>query len=291
MPRTEKKMKKILLILISLFLITACAHLPPAGKITYKESLYQYFVVAEGGSQGSINNLGEIVYITRTGMISTTRGRLKDTSYDKRFPRINDSGEVVYCGPAKPTGEGPWTVYSTARGRIASGFTPSINNLGEIVYIVEQADRLTIKSTTRSTLMNIKHRPAGYHLDINNKGEVVYKADNQIFSTTRGLITTVAGSPPSDITINNLGDIIYSSIKGVFYMDGTNLTAKLSKISTLSRFGGPVDVNDYGDFVFSLWFSGSDKSYLLLATQRPEYYENKYNSWKKFPDNKIPSAP
>jgi len=283
-------MKKILFILTSLFLITACAHLPPPGKITYKESLYQYFVVAEGGSQGSINNLGEIVYITSTGMISTTRGRLKDTFYDKRFPRINDSGEVVYCGPAKPTGEGPWTVYSTARGRIASGFTPSINNLGEIVYIVEQADRLTIKSTTRSTLMNIKYRPAGYHLDINNKGEVVYKANNQIFSTTRGLITTVAGSPPSGITINNLGDILYSNIKGVFYMDGTNLTAKLSKISKLSRFGGPVEVNDYGDFVFNLWFNETNISLLLLATQRPEYYEKKYKSWKKFPDYKIPSG-
>jgi hypothetical protein len=284
-------MKKILLILVSLFLITACAHIPPPGKITYKASLYEYFIVAEGGSQGSINNLGEIVYITRAGMISTTRGRLKDTSYDKRFPRINDSGEVVYCGPAKPTGEGPWTVYSTARGRIAYGFTPSINNSGEIVYMVEQAYRPTINSINRGTLVTIKNGPAGYHLDINNSGEVIYKVNNQIFSTTRGLITTVAGSAPSGITINNLGDILYSSIKGVFYMDGANLTAKLSKISTLSRFGGPVDVNDYGDFVFSLWFSGSDKSYLLLATQRPEYYENKYNSWKKFPDNKIPSAP
>jgi len=283
-------MKKNLLILVILFLITACAHIPPAGKITYKESLYQYFVVAEGGSQGSINNHGEIVYITKNGMISTTRGRLKDTSYDKRFPRINDSGEVVYCGPAKPTGEGPWTVYSTARGRIAYGFTPSINNSGEIVYIIEQAYRLTIQSTTRSTLMNIKHRPAGYHLDINNEGEVVYKANNQIFSTTRGLITTVAGSPPSGVTINNLGDILYSNIKGVFYIDGTNLTAKLSKISKLSRFGGPIDVNDYGDFVFSLWFNETNISLLLLATQRPGYYEKKYKSWKKFPDNKIPSG-
>jgi len=284
-------MKKILLILVSLFLITACAHIPPPGKITYKGSLYEYFIVAEGGSQGSINNLGEIVYITRAGMISTTRGRLKDTSYDKRFPRINDSGEVVYCGPAKPTGEGPWTVYSTTRGRIAYGFTPSINNSGEIVYMVEQAYRPTINSINRGTLVTIKNGPAGYHLDINNSGEVIYKVNNQIFSTTRGLIRTVAGSAPSGITINNLGDILYSSIKGVFYMDGANLTAKLSKISTLSRFGGPVDVNDYGDFVFSLWFNGSDKSYLLLATQRPEYYENKYNSWKKFPNNKIPSAP
>jgi len=284
-------MKKILFILVSLFLITACAHIPPPGKITYKGALYEYFVVAEGGSQGSINNLGEIVYITRAGMISTTRGRLKDTSYDKRFPRINDSGEVVYCGPAKPTGEGPWTVYSTARGRIAYGFTPSINNSGEIVYMVEQAYRPTINSVNRGTLVTIKNGPAGYHLDINNSGEVIYKVNNKIFSTTRGLITTVAGSAPSGITINNLGDILYSSIKGVFYMDGANLTAKLSKISTLSRFRGPLDVNDYGDFVFSLWFSGSDKSYLLLATQRPEYYENKYNSWKKFPNNKIPSAP
>ena len=159
------------------------------------------------------------------------------------------------------------------------------------MYMVEQAYRPTINSVNRGTLVTIKNGPAGYHLDINNSGEVIYKVNNKIFSTTRGLITTVAGSAPSGITINNLGDILYSSIKGVFYMDGTNLTAELSKISKLSRFGGPVDVNDYGDFVFSLWFSGSDKSYLLLATQRPEYYENKYNYWKKFPDNKIPSAP
>ena len=278
-------MKKILLALISLIFIISCAHTPPLDtKITYKESLYKFFIVVEGGSQGSINNLGEIVYINKTGITSTTRGRLKEASYDKRFPRINDSGEVVYCGPAKPTGEGPWTVYSTARGKIAYGFTPSINNSGEIVYVVEQAYRPTINSITRGTLVTIKHGPAGYHLDINNSGEVVYKVNNKIFSTTRGLITTTVGSAPSGITINNLGDILYSNVKGVFYMDGTNLTAKLSKASNFARFGGPVDVNDYGDFVFSLWFSGKDKSFLLLATQRPEYYENKYKPWKMFPE-------
>lgn len=272
--------------------MTSCAHVSPiSAKITYKESLYKYFVVAEGGSQGSINNLGEIVYITKTGMTSTTRGRLKIASYDKRFPRINDSGEVVYCGPAKPTGEGPWTVYSTVRGKIAYGFTPSINNAGEIVYVAEQAYRPTINSITRGTLVTINNGPAGYHLDINNSGEVIYKVNNQIFSTTRGLITTIVGSAPSGITINNLGDILYSNVKGVFYMDGTNLTTKLSKVSRFARFGGPVDVNDYGDFVFSLWFSGKDKAYLLLATQRPEYYERKYKSWKKFPEQNIPAVP
>ncbi|MEQ8163931.1 MAG: hypothetical protein ABRQ34_10450, partial [Smithellaceae bacterium] len=56
------------------------------------------------------------------------------------------------------------------------------------------------------------------------------------------------------------------------------------------RFGGPIDVNDYGDFVFSLWFNETNISLLLLATQRPEYYEKKYKSWRKFPDYKIPAG-
>ncbi len=281
-------MKNFLITLVSLVFLTSCAHVSPLGaKVTYKESLYEYFIVAEGSSQGSINNPGEIVYINKTGMYSTTRGRLKDASYGKRFPKVNDSGEVVYCGASKPTGEGPWLVYSTERGKIARGFTPSINNSGEIVYIAEQAYRPTIYSTIHGRLGPVNQGPVGYHLDINDSGEVIYKVNNQIFSTKRGLITTFAVDAPSGLTINNFGDILYSNIKGVYYVDGTNLTTKLSSISTLARFGGPVDVNDYGDFVFSLWCSGKDKSFLLLATQRPEYYENKYKSWKKLSGNKI----
>ena len=207
-----------------------------AQKSLIKSPLYAYFIVAEGSSQGSINNLGEIVYINKTGMYSTTRGRLKDASYGKRFPRINDSGEVVYCGASKPTGEGPWLVYSTARGKIARGFTPSINNSGEIVYIAEQAYRPTIYSTVHGRLVPVNHGPVGYHLDINNSGDVVYKVNNQIFSTKRGLITTFAADAPSGITINNSGDILYSNIKGVYYVDGTNLTTNLSRISKHARF-------------------------------------------------------
>ena len=287
----DKNMKKILITLIDLVFITSVAQASPLGaKITYKESRYEYFVVAVGGSQGSINNLGEIVYMTDAGMFSTTRGRLTKASHDKRFPRINDSGEVVYCGAAESSGAGPWTVYSTIRGKIALGFSPSINNLGEIAYVDEQAYKPTINSTTRGTLVTINPGPAVYHSDINDSGEVVYKVNNQLFSTTRGLLATIKEGGQGGATINKSGDVLYSNERGIFYTDGTNLTTRLSNISKIVRFGGPVDVNDYGDFVFGLWFSGKDKSFLMLATQRPKYYKRKYKSWNKFSGHNIPPA-
>ena len=282
-------MKKNMLILVAIILLSSVTHVSAVNAgIIYDASLYKYFVVAENASQGSINNLGEIAYMNYVGdkgfeLYSTVKGQLSTADWSTRFPRINDSGEIVYSGSAVPNGSGPWTVYSTVRGKVAYGFTPGINNLGEIVYSDEQAYYPTINSTTRGTLATFSSGHLIYYTDVNDSGEIVYKDGGQVVSTTRGVLATVKGGDQGGVTINNSGDVLYNSVGGgVRYMDGTDLITTLEGISPCIRFGGPVDINDYGDFVFGIWFNDEPGMYLMLATQRPDYYSSEFKYWDEY---------
>lgn len=260
----------------------------PAGAVEYNLSLYEFFVVADDSSiYSSINNLGEIVYekTTNTGsaIFSTTRGQLtygsyaNDTTYHARAPEINDLGEVVYWG-SSPNYGGPLTVYSTVRGVVATGSVASINNLGEIVYERSQFSPNSVISTTRGVLASFSGISSGYLPDINDSGEVVYSYENQIISTSRGQLTT-SGQNFSP-TINNFGDVLYTSRSGdndmyaVFYTNGTRLTdfTAYDKLWTYDT----VDMNDYGDFVFNLGYQKGNL--LVLATQRSDYYGQSFVS-------------
>ncbi len=273
-------MRAIKLAVACVAVVVATAGQVQAG-IIFDSTLYTFLDVSGPGSgQASINNLGEIVYksIDVSGnhqIISTTRGLLLTLPPRSalRFLDINDSGEVVYSAR---TG-GPFGVFSTVRGAItASGFEgvrPAINNLGEVSYLGPNG----IYSDIHGLVATVDN-PA-FYTDINDSGEIVYQDRDtsgfrQIFSTTRGQLTTSSGGNGGlAATINNDGDVVLTRNTSagdvfLFALDGTQLTSFSIKNSV-------IDMNDFGDIVFDFG-TGSELSVtetrVVLMTQRPEFF-------------------
>ena len=196
---------------------------PRSSNVFYRGYRFE-LITNDEGFFPSINNFGEIVYEKydpsgNINVFSTSRGWITDsTSGDARKPDINDSGEVVFCdNPTQAPGPGPWTVWSTVRGSIGMGCSPSISNNGEIVYEDTQSFPRLLKSTTRGILATFSSENTTLVPDVNDFGEVVYQAitagNTQIFSTERGQLTF---SPPLSggvgfPTINNDGEVIFTA--------------------------------------------------------------------------------
>ena len=240
--------------------------LPPAS--TSSSALYRgykFTPILDDGYFPSINNLGEIVYEKfdargNPNVFSNRRGWMTfSTSGAARGPDINDAGEIVFCDNASQTpGGGPFTVWSTVRGRIDDGCWPSINDNGEIVYERTQFLPRTLKSITRGVVATLSTEETSPLPEVNDYGEVVYEdrvgSMQQIFSTQRGQITFLpsgAGGP----TINNSGEIIYTA------WDETNVQQLFStvhgRLTDASLFGYPQAPRWTGTEPFGLYFLGS----------------------------------
>jgi len=259
-----------------------------ADPITYDPSNYTFLSVSSSGSSPSINNNGEIVYVDWTisgydaEIFSTTRGQLTFTNNQIITERwtgtgINDSGEVVYS--AQATNGQSYTVYSTIRGENISppnfqSNSPGINDLGEVSYEHNQTLPRGVFSSTRGMLIDISvPHHTSHQTDISNSGEIVYdyfdiNGNLQIFSSTRGQLTTSGGYAAA---INNYGDVVYTDkATGDIYLLGGTLLFDV--------VANHIGLNDYGDIVFSNYVSGDNwnypsKSSIILATQRPEFYQ------------------
>jgi PEP-CTERM motif-containing protein len=277
-----------------------------ANAVSYDPELYTFLEVVHSDTPytefdlGGINNSGEIVYAYPDSngnrqVFSTKRGQLTSlptaiSRNQTRSPDINDLGEVVYVD--RDWGKHGFRTYSTTRGEIGEGSGASINNLGEISYRLDGYDNVFgsavggVYSNTRGLLAMTSDLKGGTR--INNSGEIVYNTWNGgLMSTTRGQLPNFHsgwvggfGSP----SINNQGDVVYirqdkdSGI--IFVYDGSELhqltpfseeiLGTYSRPSFFTCYIKYVDINDYGDIVFTP--EGNRGGALALATQRPEFY-------------------
>lgn len=244
-------------------------------------SALTYLSVGVEGYNPRINNYGEIVYTTSSGsIVSSVRGTIPNHGIHPIQPNLNDLGEIVYAD-SRPSGTGPWTIYSTERGEIAYGDTsPAINNHGEIAWAWGQAYPRTLYSNERGILMQLLSYDADFiSVDMNDGGEIVcayrdYDFSYKLFSSVAGQLLEFDHNL-GNVSINNNGDIAYRYLNNNFRWDYASLEGeRLIDLDADVFQLGQFDRNDYGDIVFNIDYPGLSGYYLVLATDRPEYYPN-----------------
>lgn len=235
-----------------------------------------FLVVSDGPSwEPSINNSGEIVYLTRDeagypNVFSTRRGQLtRSTTGHLRFPDLNEAGELVYADRVPPSTE--FQIWSSARGLISrqsSGNTPALSDSGEICFVKSDSRQVELHTDRRGRVLDLGDT-IGTTCDVNSSGEIVYRSldddgNFQIFSSTRSQLThepqALLGSP----SVNNHGQVVWVQSGELHSLEEGQMT----------EFGGLVgfriDLNDHGDVVFP--YRQKKTFIIVLATRFPERY-------------------
>ena len=250
--------------------------LPPQALEQESVAPYEFLVVAEGpGWEPSINNSGEIVYLAtdesgNPNVFSTLRGQLtRSTTGHLRFPELNEQGEVVYADRVPPAVE--FQVWSTVRGLITKqppANVPAISDSGEICFARSEPGSVELHTDRRGLIVDLGDAPSTT-CDLNSQGEVVYRGFDeegryQVFSSTRGQLTTEPEAFLGSPSVNNRGEVVWVQSGELHSLVEGQVT----------EFGGLVgfrlDLNDSGDVVFP--YRHKKTFLIVLATRHPERY-------------------
>jgi len=189
-----------------------------------------------------INDNGEIIWRFGDGgqgpdgIMSNDRGLIYSEQGGSINPyynthRINNNGEIVWSRPLWPIGYRAEEIWSNIRGRLT--YSPeytinrqtAINDEGEVVYrcyMGATGNIIDILSTEQGFITDDSLWQS--YPDINNSGEVVWEEGGEIWSNTKGRITT-NGLHPS---INNSGEIVWEYFDGNDYEIYSNIRGQIT---------------------------------------------------------------
>jgi len=228
-----------------------------------------------------INNLGEIVYqgVDSTGqsqIFSTLRGQITFEPDGASFPAINDVGEIVYLarGQIFSTSRGKLTNFTNPDIRIRG--VSSINNLGEVVFTVDTGVHGNQLFTLESGQIT-RGRGQWMLPYINDLGTIVAVTRNEngyydVFDTMGKQLTFTDGSINTlNPSINNRGELVFDSqdehyLRQIFH-------ETLGQITDWTIFPHGAEnpaINDRGTIVFSAsGVGGTSNANLFLAYLSP----------------------
>jgi len=182
------------------------------------------------------------------------------------FPSINNSGEIVYVMENQ--------IFSTTRGQLTNSATgnlrfPDLNDFGEVVYadLVNQKC-CNVFSTTRGQLTSGRGNLPG----INNSGEVSYSNDLGVWSSTRGLLVSTPSGGETDI--NDIGEVVYSDRSGI------NSTLRGNITSTR----GTPSINNFGEIVYVAFSPTGRALYAADGAQLTDFDIGFYTDLNDFGD-------
>ena len=142
-----------------------------------------YLVVSAGPSwEPSINNSGEIVFVTRDdsgfpNVVSTRRGQItRSTTGHLRYPEMNERGEIVYADRVPSSLQ--FQVWSTVRGLISQRYpanAPAISDTGEVCFVSSEPRQVSLHTDRRGRVLDLGDS-VGTTCDLNSMGEIVYRS-------------------------------------------------------------------------------------------------------------------